>query len=152
MIAFFGMRRQPDRERQLRYLYRLAAGTRDAQRAVMVRDPASRAVGTSSRWQRAWSAMMREGRTLDPNGILNPGKELYFTDPDNIRIQLQDVSYCGGSGRLGQIWSPKTATPLSHDLRASTALAIAHGAPASRNWSDARDRAPASRDPDRNLK
>jgi hypothetical protein len=29
--------------------------------------------------------------------------ELYFTDPDNIRIQLQDVTYCGGSGRLGQI-------------------------------------------------
>jgi catechol 2,3-dioxygenase-like lactoylglutathione lyase family enzyme len=29
--------------------------------------------------------------------------ELYFTDPDNIRIQLQDVAYCGGSGRLGQI-------------------------------------------------
>jgi len=29
--------------------------------------------------------------------------EVYFTDPDNIRIQLQDVSYCGGSGRFGQI-------------------------------------------------
>ncbi len=29
--------------------------------------------------------------------------EVYFTDPDNIRIQLQDVTYCGGSGRLGQI-------------------------------------------------
>ena len=29
--------------------------------------------------------------------------ELYFTDPDNIRVQLQDVTYCGGSGRLGQI-------------------------------------------------
>jgi catechol 2,3-dioxygenase-like lactoylglutathione lyase family enzyme len=29
--------------------------------------------------------------------------ELYFTDPDNIRVQLQDVSYCGGSGRQGQI-------------------------------------------------
>lgn len=29
--------------------------------------------------------------------------ELYFTDPDNIRMQIQDVSYCGGSGRLGQI-------------------------------------------------
>lgn len=28
---------------------------------------------------------------------------LYFTDPDNIPIQIQDVSYCGGSGRLGQI-------------------------------------------------
>jgi catechol 2,3-dioxygenase-like lactoylglutathione lyase family enzyme len=29
--------------------------------------------------------------------------EVYFTDPDNIRIQIQDVSYCGGSGRFGQI-------------------------------------------------
>lgn len=29
--------------------------------------------------------------------------ELYFNDPDNIPIQLQDVSYCGGSGALGQI-------------------------------------------------
>jgi catechol 2,3-dioxygenase-like lactoylglutathione lyase family enzyme len=29
--------------------------------------------------------------------------EVYFTDPDNIRIQLQDISYCGGSGRLGEI-------------------------------------------------
>jgi catechol 2,3-dioxygenase-like lactoylglutathione lyase family enzyme len=29
--------------------------------------------------------------------------ELYFTDPDNLRVQIQDVSYCGGSGRLGQI-------------------------------------------------
>jgi catechol 2,3-dioxygenase-like lactoylglutathione lyase family enzyme len=31
--------------------------------------------------------------------------ELYFNDPDNIMIQIQDVSYCGGSGRLGQICS-----------------------------------------------
>jgi len=29
--------------------------------------------------------------------------EVYFTDPDNLRIQLQDVSYCGGSGRFGEI-------------------------------------------------
>jgi catechol 2,3-dioxygenase-like lactoylglutathione lyase family enzyme len=29
--------------------------------------------------------------------------EVYFTDPDNIRHQIQDMSYCGGSGRLGQI-------------------------------------------------
>ena len=29
--------------------------------------------------------------------------EVYFTDPDNIRVQVQDVSYCGGSGKLGQI-------------------------------------------------
>lgn len=27
--------------------------------------------------------------------------ELYFTDPDGILIQLQDSSYCGGSGYLG---------------------------------------------------
>jgi catechol 2,3-dioxygenase-like lactoylglutathione lyase family enzyme len=28
-------------------------------------------------------------------------KELYFTDPDGIRIQLQDVRYRGGTGPLG---------------------------------------------------
>jgi catechol 2,3-dioxygenase-like lactoylglutathione lyase family enzyme len=28
-------------------------------------------------------------------------KELHFTDPDNIRVQLQDVSYNGGVGPLG---------------------------------------------------
>jgi catechol 2,3-dioxygenase-like lactoylglutathione lyase family enzyme len=27
--------------------------------------------------------------------------ELYFTDPDGILVQVQDVSYCGGSGYLG---------------------------------------------------
>ena len=29
--------------------------------------------------------------------------ELYFTDPDGIFLQLQDVSYCGGAGYLGDI-------------------------------------------------
>ncbi len=28
-------------------------------------------------------------------------KELYFTDPDNVRVQLQDVKYKGGVGVLG---------------------------------------------------
>jgi hypothetical protein len=28
-------------------------------------------------------------------------EELYFTDPDGIRVQLQDVKYKGGSGVLG---------------------------------------------------
>ena len=28
-------------------------------------------------------------------------KELYFTDPDGIRVQLQDVKYEGGTGPLG---------------------------------------------------
>ncbi len=29
--------------------------------------------------------------------------ELYFTDPDGLSIQLQDVAYCGGGGYLGGI-------------------------------------------------
>jgi catechol 2,3-dioxygenase-like lactoylglutathione lyase family enzyme len=29
--------------------------------------------------------------------------ELYFTDPDGILVQLQDVSYCGGGGVLGNV-------------------------------------------------
>jgi catechol 2,3-dioxygenase-like lactoylglutathione lyase family enzyme len=29
--------------------------------------------------------------------------ELYFTDPDGIAIQLQDVRYCGGGGVLGDV-------------------------------------------------
>ena len=29
--------------------------------------------------------------------------ELYFTDPDGILLQLQDTSYCGGAGKLGEI-------------------------------------------------
>ncbi len=29
--------------------------------------------------------------------------ELYFTDPDGILLQLQDVSYCGGAGHLGEV-------------------------------------------------
>jgi catechol 2,3-dioxygenase-like lactoylglutathione lyase family enzyme len=29
--------------------------------------------------------------------------ELYFTDPDGIRVQIQDVSYCGGAGFLGNL-------------------------------------------------
>jgi catechol 2,3-dioxygenase-like lactoylglutathione lyase family enzyme len=29
--------------------------------------------------------------------------ELYFTDPDGLLMQLQDTSYCGGAGLLGEI-------------------------------------------------
>jgi catechol 2,3-dioxygenase-like lactoylglutathione lyase family enzyme len=29
--------------------------------------------------------------------------ELYFTDPDGLLIQLQDVKYCGGGGFLGDV-------------------------------------------------
>jgi catechol 2,3-dioxygenase-like lactoylglutathione lyase family enzyme len=31
--------------------------------------------------------------------------ELYFTDPDGLLIQLQDVTYCGGGGVLGNVCS-----------------------------------------------
>jgi catechol 2,3-dioxygenase-like lactoylglutathione lyase family enzyme len=31
--------------------------------------------------------------------------ELYFTDPDGLLIQLQDVKYCGGGGILGDVCS-----------------------------------------------
>ena len=27
--------------------------------------------------------------------------QVYCTDPDNLRVQLQDVSFCGGVGALG---------------------------------------------------
>jgi catechol 2,3-dioxygenase-like lactoylglutathione lyase family enzyme len=29
--------------------------------------------------------------------------ELYFTDPDGLLMQLQDTSYCGGAGVLGEV-------------------------------------------------
>jgi hypothetical protein len=29
--------------------------------------------------------------------------ELYLTDPDGLAIQLQDVTYCGGGGFLGDV-------------------------------------------------
>lgn len=32
--------------------------------------------------------------------------ELYFTDPDGILVQIQDASYCGGSGVLGNVCPP----------------------------------------------
>ena len=40
-----------------------------------------------------------------PNRGGAPGgtPELYFTDPDGLRLQIQDVSYCGGGGFLGNI-------------------------------------------------
>jgi catechol 2,3-dioxygenase-like lactoylglutathione lyase family enzyme len=32
--------------------------------------------------------------------------ELYFTDPDGLLVQLQDASYCGGGGVLGNVCPP----------------------------------------------
>ena len=42
-------------------------------------------------------------RREDRGGAKEGTPELYFTDPDGLIIQLQDVSYCGGSGFLGNV-------------------------------------------------
>ncbi len=53
---------------------------------------------------------LREHR-LEPNIRMRadsdpPVPELKFTDPDGIIVQIQDVSYCGGSGVLGNVCTP----------------------------------------------
>ena len=42
-------------------------------------------------------------RMPDRGGAPDGTPELYFTDPDGILLQLQDVRYCGGDGPLGEI-------------------------------------------------
>jgi catechol 2,3-dioxygenase-like lactoylglutathione lyase family enzyme len=42
-------------------------------------------------------------RMPNRGGAKDGTPELYFTDPDGILIQLQDVSYCGGGGSQGEI-------------------------------------------------
>ena len=44
-----------------------------------------------------WVSMRLPNR----GGIEGGTPEVYFSDPDGIRIQLQDASYCGGGGYLG---------------------------------------------------
>ncbi len=41
-------------------------------------------------------------RGADRGGAPGGTPELYFTDPDGILLQLQDVSYCGGAGYFGE--------------------------------------------------
>ncbi len=42
-------------------------------------------------------------RMPDRDGAPGGTPELYFTDPDGILLQLQDVRYCGGGGYLGDV-------------------------------------------------
>jgi len=42
-------------------------------------------------------------RMPDRGGAPGGTPELYFTDPDGIVLQLQDPSYCGGAGYLGNV-------------------------------------------------
>ena len=46
---------------------------------------------------RHWVSMRMPNRGGAPGGT----PELYFSDPDGISVQLQDVTYCGGGGYLG---------------------------------------------------
>ena len=48
---------------------------------------------------RHYVSMRMENRGGAPEGTA----ELYFTDPDGLLMQLQDVKYCGGSGYLGDV-------------------------------------------------
>ena len=41
-------------------------------------------------------------RGAERGGIVEGTPELYFTDPDGILIQLQDMNYCGGNGYFGE--------------------------------------------------
>ena len=48
-------------------------------------------------------------RMPDRGGAEGGTPELYFTDPDGLAIQLQDVTYCGGGGVLGDVCPPLQA-------------------------------------------
>jgi catechol 2,3-dioxygenase-like lactoylglutathione lyase family enzyme len=48
---------------------------------------------------RHYTSMRMENRGGAPGGT----PELYFTDPDGLLMQLQDTSYCGGGGLLGDV-------------------------------------------------
>ena len=45
-------------------------------------------------------------RGADFGGAPEGTPELYFGDPDGIVVQLQDSTYCGGSGALGEVCLP----------------------------------------------
>ncbi len=52
--------------------------------------------------QRTVSALTAAGlkaEARDRDGVT----QVYTADPDNLRVQLQDVSFCGGSGALGNV-------------------------------------------------
>jgi catechol 2,3-dioxygenase-like lactoylglutathione lyase family enzyme len=51
---------------------------------------------------RYYVSMRMENR----GGFKDGTPELYFTDPDGILLQLQDVKYCGGGGFLGDSCPP----------------------------------------------
>jgi predicted enzyme related to lactoylglutathione lyase len=61
-------------------------------------------MGLSARGDRETGPLMHyvSLRMPERGGAEGGTPELYFTDPDGILMQLQDVSYCGGGGYLGE--------------------------------------------------
>jgi len=59
--------------------------------------------GLSARGDAAVGPMMHyvSLRMPERGGVEGGTPEVYFTDPDGILVQLQDPSYCGGGGYLG---------------------------------------------------
>ena len=59
--------------------------------------------GLTARGDRPTGPLMHYVSLRMPNrgGAEGGTPELYFTDPDGVLLQLQDVSYCGGGGYLG---------------------------------------------------
>jgi len=48
---------------------------------------------------KSYVSLRMENRGGAPGGT----PELYFTDPDGLLLQIQDVTYCGGAGFLGNV-------------------------------------------------
>ena len=46
---------------------------------------------------------LRKAAEQRPTRQIEDTPEITFDDPDGITVQLQDVNYCGGTGRLGNI-------------------------------------------------
>jgi catechol 2,3-dioxygenase-like lactoylglutathione lyase family enzyme len=65
---------------------------------ITPREGQSGAVGP----MRHYISMRMENR----GGAKEGTPELYFTDPDGILVQLQDTTYCGGGGVLGNVCPP----------------------------------------------
>jgi catechol 2,3-dioxygenase-like lactoylglutathione lyase family enzyme len=53
----------------------------------------------AQRTVRALEAAGLKAEARDRDGVT----QVYTADPDTLRVQLQDVSFCGGSGALGNV-------------------------------------------------
>jgi catechol 2,3-dioxygenase-like lactoylglutathione lyase family enzyme len=56
-------------------------------------------------------ALVRTRRQNEGGSPDGSTRDLFVADPSGVVFQLQDVSYCGGSGALGNVCSPAEASP-----------------------------------------